>query len=907
MKFLKTRISKTWKKLRPLHHEPMWKKILKWIAIGILGGIIATSIFITILIFTLPSISDISSVNFEESTIIYDREGNQLYAIHGEENRVAIDLEDISTYLVDATVATEDDDFYSHMGFDLKSLARAFINNLLGEPVSGASTITQQFIKNTFLTPEKSYIRKIKELILAIKMEIFFTKDEILEMYLNEIPYGNNAYGAQLAAQTYFDKDASELTLAESAILAAIPNAPTYYSPYGNHKYSTIDVEFTAEQLEDRDINQESDLDYDEYSMGLIGQTYELSEDDIIYVPGRIDTVLDRMVKEDMITEAEMLDALQEAQEIEFKPYEENIQAPHFVLYVKQLLEDEYGTELVEQGGLKVYTTLDPDMQTAAEEAVEEYKESNLENYGASNAALVAIKPDTGQILAMVGSADYFDEDIDGNVNIVTRLRQPGSSFKPFVYALAFLNRYSPATVLYDVQTWFGTDLPSNYDGEFWGPMSMREALAQSRNIPAAKAFFLAGGEEAIVDFVEDLGVESLNHNGDYGWPLALGSGEVTMLELVNAYLVFAAGGNYIEATPILKIENAEGEVLEQWEEGESTQVLDPQVAYLINDVLSDTEYRLGPNLTVAGQVNAAKTGTSDKKLDNGNILPNNCWTVGYTTDLVAGVWTGNADGTTMYYNASGYSTAAPIWKKFMDTALAEYASTDFPKPEGIKEVAVSVATGKLPSDETPSEAIKTEVFASFAIPTEIDDAYVTYEVDKESGKIATEYTPAESIEEKTFRIYATLFPEYGTWATGVATWVANQVLEEAFELPPTETDDIHTAETMANAPSITITSPTSLSTIETGTTEIEVEIDAPNGVDKVVFYVNGTLQFATKTAPYTGQIRLASTYSTTTIEITAEIYDAYYYTSESTIEVKVTNAGEGDEETEEIEAEEEA
>ncbi|OIP82066.1 hypothetical protein COW94_00565 [Candidatus Peregrinibacteria bacterium CG22_combo_CG10-13_8_21_14_all_44_10] len=900
MKFIKTRISKTWKRLRPLRSEPLWKKALKRMGIGILGAGTTLFLLLLILIVTLPSVSDLADVNLEESTIIYDREGGQLYAIHGEENRVAVDLAEISSYLADATVATEDDDFYSHIGFDIKSLARAFANNLLGKPVSGASTITQQFIKNTFLTPEKSYIRKIKELVLSVKLEIFFTKDEILEMYLNEIPYGNNAYGAQLAAQTYFDKDATDLTLAESAILAAIPNAPTYYSPYGNHKYSTIDIEFTEDQLASRNINAESDLNYDEYSIGLIGQTYELSTDDIVYIPGRIDTVLERMVKEEMITEADMLSALQEAQTIEFKPKEENIIAPHFVFYVKQLLEDEYGTELVEQGGLKVYTTLDPVMQTAAEEAIAAYKDSNLTNYGATNAALVAIKPDTGQILAMVGSADYSDEEIDGNVNIVTRLRQPGSSFKPFVYALAFLNRYSPATVLYDVQTWFGTDLPSNYDGQFWGPISIRKALAQSRNIPAIKAFFLAGGEEAIVNFVGELGIDSLNSDGNYGWPLALGAGETTMLELVNGYLVFAAGGNYLEATPILKIENAEGDILEQWEDGGATQVLDPQVAYLITDVLSDTTYRLGPNITISGKVNAAKTGTSDKKLDNGNILPNNCWTIGYTTDLVAGVWAGNADGTTMYGNASGYSTAAPIWKKFMETALADYPSTPFPKPEGIKEVAVSTATGKLPSANTPSEAIRTEIFASFAIPTEIDDAYVKYSVDTESGKIATEFTPPESVEEKVFRIYSSLFPEYTTWATGVATWVANQVVSGAVELPPTETDDIHTAETMANAPSITIVSPSALSTIATGTTDVEVEIDAPNGIDKVEFYVNGSLQFLTKTDPYTGQIRLASTYSTTTIEVTAKVYDEYDYTSESSIELKVVNSEDAEETTEE-------
>lgn len=893
--FIKKKIRYPLEKLRPLSHHGKAHKMARWLTIAAIygcGGIfVALATFIIILNFSLPSIYSLADMNLEESTIIYDREGNQLYAIHGEENRVSIELDEISPYLIDATIATEDDDFYKHLGFDMKSLARAFVNNLLGKPVSGASTITQQFVKNTFLTPEKSYIRKIKELILSVKLELFFSKDKILAMYLNEIPYGNNAYGAELAAFTYFDKDATDLTLAESAILAAIPNAPTYYSPYGNHKYSTIDVEFTEEDLEDRGITAEEDLDFSEYSIGLIGQSYELGEGNFVYIPGRIDTVLDRMVKEEFISEGDMITALQEAQEIEFKEYAENITAPHFVLYVKQLLEDKYGTEVVEQGGLKVFTTLDPDMQEYAEEAVETYKESNLENYGATNAALLAIKPETGQILAMVGSADYFDEEIDGNVNIVTRLRQPGSSFKPFIYALAFLERYTPATVLYDVQTSFGPDKPNNYDGEFLGPLSIREALAQSRNIPAAKAFFLAGGEEAIVDFVEGFGVESLNDDGDYGWPLALGSGEITMLELVNAYTVFTNQGNYIEASPILKIENADGEVLEQWEEPEPIEVLDEQIAYLITDILADTEYRLGTNLTVAGHTNAAKTGTSNKKLDNGNILPNNAWVMGYTTELVAGVWAGNADGSTMNWNATGYSTAGPIWKHFMDLALADYEQTDFPRPDDIKDVAISTASGKLPSDETPSEAIKTEIFASFAVPTEIDNSYITLEIDKESNLIANEYTPDETRKEVTYRIYESLFPEYITWASGVEAWVAQQVEEEELELPPEEEDDIHTAQTASRAPTITITSPTALSTIPTGSNEVEVEIDALNGLQKVEFYVGDSLQYTATEAPYTGKIRLASTYSTTTVEITAKIFDEYNYTDESTIEVKVTKS----------------
>ena len=274
MSFIKNKIRYPLERLRPEHHHRGLNRLIRWLSILTIYCLFGFAGFLFFIIFifnlTLPSVHELANVNLQESTIIYDREGNQLYAIHGDENRVAIELETMSPYLIDATIATEDDDFYKHWGFDVKSLSRAFINNVLGKQVSGASTITQQFIKNTFLTPEKSYVRKIKELILAVKLEIFFSKNEILEMYLNEIPYGNNAYGSQLAAYTYFDKEASELTLAESAILAAIPNAPTYYSPYGNHKYSTIDVEFTEEDLQKRKIKAEDDLDFSEYSIGRI-------------------------------------------------------------------------------------------------------------------------------------------------------------------------------------------------------------------------------------------------------------------------------------------------------------------------------------------------------------------------------------------------------------------------------------------------------------------------------------------------------------------------------------------------------------------------------------------------------------------------------------------------------------
>ncbi len=863
------------------------------------GFVMISFLYFLWLLLTFDPLSGIP----RDSTLIMDREKNLLYTIHGEENRKTVDsLSEISPQAVDATLAIEDDQFYHHFGIDIPGLIKAVFAQIGIGSARGGSTITQQFVRNEYLSLEKSYIRKYREIMMSFVLEMKFSKDQIMLMYLNEIPYGNNAYGIELAAERYFGIKASELDLAQAAILASIPNAPTWYSPYGEHKYTTLTFELTPEILGDRKITGEEDLEEDEFNRGLIGQTFTLPDGSTFYLKGRTDIVLERMQELGMITETELETARDEIQKTEFTAYRYTIEAAHFVMWVKQMLEDKYGKEVVEQGGLRVYTTLDPDFQKAAEEAVAEQWQKNKDNYGIDNAALVSVQPQTGQILAMVGSASYLPDEeksvVDGQVNMITSYRQPGSSFKPFVYALAFLNQYTPATVIYDVLTHFGPDTPKNYEGGFEGPLTMREALGGSRNIPAAKTYFLAGQQENIIPFVQKLGLESVPDDGDFGYTLALGTAEVSPLEMAEAYGVFANNGTKIPLSAILKVETSDGTVLEQWDESkvEKTQVLDPQVAYLVNDILSDPSVNIGPGVYLDAIDNAAKTGTPTDSV-TGNAKDG--WIAAYTPTLVTIGWSGNADGTPMSSAGEAYYTIAPIWKNYMNKVINRLEPTEWVRPSGIKDVAVSKASGKLPGANTPSEMIHTEIFADFAVPTEIDDAFQTLKIETVTNRLATEYSPTDVIEEKAFRIYK---EDWSNWQSDIDAWVK----EQAFELPPTEyADDIHNAETAANVPSVTIVSPSTLSSVskESKTVEITVEIgDVGNGLTEVEYTVNGVLPYHASQAPYNGKIRIPITAQEgDVLEVQAKAIDQYGYSGTSTIELRVDSSSSSDESTLEL------
>ncbi|MBI2639105.1 transglycosylase domain-containing protein [Candidatus Peregrinibacteria bacterium] len=882
----------------PALHEPFWKRAFAWLILGsvtfILAGLFLFTVTVAFLSIGLPDVRNFDKLAGVESTIILDREGGILYTIHGEENRKYVPLSEISPFLQKATIAIEDDEFYEHSGFDIPGIAKGILYEVFGIGTRrGGSTITQQLAKNAFLSAKRSYLRKLKELILAIRLERAYDKNKILELYLNRIPYGNNAYGAELASKMYFGKSASSITLGEAAILASLPKAPTYYSPYGPNAYSKLERELNPAKLAAGNFPKTvTDISDRDYTIGLVGRDITFSETDRLYIPGRADLVLKRMEELDLISEEEKAAATNEIQHIDFQKYKERIRAAHFVFYVRSLLEEQFGKDLIEQGGLQVYTTLDPNLQAAAEDIVAQQIEKSKEQHGVTNAALFAMSAKTGEVLAMVGAADYFDEEARGNVNHVFAKRQPGSSFKPIVYAQAFTKGYAPATVIYDTPTNFGSNYkPQNFEGGFKGPMPIRQALGQSRNIPALKTYFLAGEEGEIVGLANKMGISTLSPNGNYGPPLAIGAGEVKLSEMVQAFSVFANSGVKRDFYSILKVVDREGDVIYERkpEDHPDQPVLDPQAAYLVNSILSDKSVYLGGYLDVAGHTTAAKTGTSNKEITPVKILPSNLWTVGYTPSLVAGVWAGNSDGAAAKGNADGYNVAAPVWSKFMTEALKNQPDESFPVPDGIKHVKVSRASGKLPTPDTPEYATATDVFASFSVPTELDDIYKMIEVNKLDNLLPNEFTPKEQIEKKLFMNHRDPITDYGRWLSGIKEWLAKKRTEEPTypDFPPTETTKIFTAETAKNPPQITIISPAAFSTIDGRDIQVEVDVEAKNGIDRVIFSFDdrNLPSSVQRKPPYTGKVHFPKSTKTGTHMITAKLFDKVGYVADAKVE----------------------
>ncbi|MEK7555565.1 MAG: transglycosylase domain-containing protein [Patescibacteria group bacterium] len=592
----------------------------------------------------LPNPEQFANRQIAQSTKIYDKTGEiLLYEIHGEEKRAIIPFMEIPEYVKQATIAIEDQNFYNHPALDWRSMIRAFSVNLLrGRVVQGGSTITQQLAKNAFLTSEKTFSRKIKEMILSYWLERRYSKDEILNMYLNQIPYGANAYGVEAASQTYFNKPAKDLGLAEAAVLATLPKAPSYYSPWGTH----------VDELESR-------------------KNY----------------VLNQMFGLKFIDEEEKTRS--QNKELKFtSPNIGSIKAPHFVMMVREYLNNKYGEEEVEKGGMKITTTLDWPLQEIAERIIKEGAERNEELYKGKNASLVAQDAKTGQILALVGSRDYFDIKNDGNFNVASQgLRQPGSAFKPFAYVTAFKKGYSPETVIFDLPTEFDTSgnplksyQPENFDQKFRGPINFRQALAQSINIPAVKVLYLANIDDTLKT-AQDFGITTLKERSRYGLSLVLGGGEVKLIEMIGAYSVFSQEGIKHQQSLILNIEDSQGKTLEKYSD-QATAVIEPQPAKLINNILSDQEARKALfqnsfDLTVFSDREVAlKTGTTNNYKD--------AWAIGYTPSLVVGVWTGNNNNQPMQKQGGSILAAVPIWHNFLNEALVSQPFESFNKPEPI-------------------------------------------------------------------------------------------------------------------------------------------------------------------------------------------------------------------------------
>lgn len=854
----------------------------------------------------LPSVRNTDKLLGAESTKIYDVNGKVLYTVNGEENRENIPSEQIPEVVKQATIAIEDDRFYKHNGIDLGGILKAMLSELgIGSP-RGGSTITQQFIKNAVLSSERTYTRKLKEIILASRLERRYSKDDILTMYLNKIPYGGTAYGVEKAAETFFNKKAKDLELPEAVVLASLPNAPTYFSPFGNHVYTTLDKDFTTDELKKRKIKKISDLYENEYSYGLIGQNITLANGETIYMPGRVDEVLKKMEDMNYITEDEKNAARLATHEIVFPPYRSSIKAPHFVFYVKELLELKYGKEMVENGGLRVFTTLDYDLQTEAEKIVAAQAPSNASRFKANNLALVSIEPTTGYVKAMVGSADYFNQEINGSVNMTTSLRQPGSSFKPIVYATAFKEKVGPGTVLYDVPTKLGEDTPKNYDGGFVGPISVRRALGQSRNIPAIKAYYLAGQQDAIITQAELMGITTLDRRVDYGWPLSLGSGEVKMIDMAEAFGVFANGGYRVDVNPILKVEDKNGKILEDYTKAvpKKVQALDPQIAYLVSNILSDKTVNLGSALNLTdGRVAAVKTGTSTKRLNETEVYPSNLWTVGYTPDLVTAVWAGNSDGTEMALNADGYNAAVPVWNKFMTFALKEKPKVDFKKPKGIVSVQVSKLSGKLPNKHTPDNLITTDIFASFNAPTETDDSFFVATVDDRNNKNPNKYCPQDHVKEIVFWNPKSEIPGFLNWDGEVAAWFTGLDEEKrtAFNAsynlgdnirvghPVDEESELCREEYANKSLSIAVTAPASGDEVPRGTQPMEVAVEAEAGIDRVEYYLEDSIQYTATSAPYNGNVRIPPTMKTgQLVNVKVKLVDVNGYTKDANLQLRI-------------------
>lgn len=675
----------------------------------------------------IPDISSLQERKITQSAKIYDRTGTVLLDDLGDNiTRTLVPLSDISINVQHATLAIEDAEFYDHGGIRISSIIRAVLANLIpGGYTQGGSTITQQVVKNSILTTDKTVSRKLKEWVLAVKLDQALPKDKILELYLNENPYGGSLYGIEEASMTFFGKHARDVSLTEAAYLAAIPQAPTYYSPYGNNR----------DKLETRK-----------------------------------NLVLTRMRELGYISESELEKS--KAEKIEFQPPSvQGIRAPHFVFFVREQLEKEFGQRALEENGWRVITTLDADLESKGEELAKKYATENAEKYNASNASILALDPKNGDILAMVGSRDYFDKTIDGNVNIAVAKRQPGSSFKPFVYAAAFMKGYSPDTVLFDVQTQFSSEcppestsdkapcyFPENYDHQYRGPITLRSALAQSINTVAVKTLYLVGISDAL-RIARSIGINTLEGPDRYGLTLVLGGGEVTLLDLTSAYGVFANEGVRTPYRSVLKIEDRSGAVIKEY--GTSPeQVLPATVALNISDVLSDNEARtpaFGSNsaLYIPGHHVASKTGTTNDYRD--------AWIIGYTTGISVGAWAGNNDNTPMEKKVAGF-IIAPLWNEFMRYALTKYQDQPFPEAlpltnESDKPIIRGIWQG---SDVARTDLNGNPVPDTYSGPTRnkvtVNVHSILYWVDKSNPKGPRPENPNND-------------PQFPRWEYGVRKW----------------------------------------------------------------------------------------------------------------------------------------
>lgn len=749
----------------------LFSKISTYIFFGTVGTIIFTIILFAWMSRDLPRPGKLSPSNLTQSTRIFDRNGILLYSVYTSENRIYIPLSDIPKSIQEATIAVEDKDFYKNEGFSLSGYLRALRDVILFRRLTGGSTITQQLVKNTLLTSERTIPRKIKEFILAIQVDRKYDKNQILELYLNAVSYGGTAVGVEAAAQSYFGKSAKELNLLESVIVAGFPQRPSYYSPYGPQPQAYIE---------------------------------------------RSKQVLRRMREDNYITKKQEEETSRELANIKFLAPTQGIKAPHFSFYVKDLLIKKFGEEMVEQGGLQVATTLDYKLQQQAEKIVKE-EVDNAKNLKVGNGASMAINPKNGEILTMVGSKDFFaTESASSQFNVAVQgLRQPGSAIKPVTYATALEKGYTASTLLMDAKVIFPNQgekdyVPVNYDGKFHGPVQMRFALGSSINIPAVKMLALVGIKNMLTT-AHNLGLSTLAPTDEnitrFGLAITLGGGEVRLIDLAVAYASFANGGLKVEPISIIKVTDNKGKVLFENKETENKKrVLPAEVAFIVSHMLLDNNARLitfGENsfLNVRGRTIAVKTGTTDDKRDN--------WTIGWTPNLLVATWVGNNDNSPMGNVASGVTGAAPIWRRIILEALKGKADEQFEKPDNVIALTIDGLGGGTPVDGQPT---RTEYFIKGTEPRIPSPIYKELKVSKaDTGKLASDSEIEKGeYEVRKFIAFSENDPTSSDgknrWQEGINEWINQDHKDDPLYHPPSEKSTRVITATPTPSPTPTLT-----------------------------------------------------------------------------------------------------
>jgi membrane peptidoglycan carboxypeptidase len=690
----------------------------------------------------LPTPGKLVTSKYKDATRIYDRNHVLLYSVYQDENRTYVGFSQIPKQLQQATIAIEDRNFYSDSGFSLTGMLRAVKNMALGGGLQSGSTITQQLVKNVLLTDQQTLSRKVKEIILSIQVDKKYSKNQILEMYLNNIPYGGTAIGVEAAAEQYFGKNVQQLDLAQCAFLAGLPQGPSLYSPFSGTKY-------------------------------YLNRTQE---------------VLNAMVTTGDITQKQADSAYKEIAAYKFSHNATNIKAPYFVMYVRKLLDDKFGEQMVANGGLQITTSLDYSIQQKAQSIVTG-EINGLKAYHVGNGAAVVTDPKTGEILAMVGGKGYFgtptpdgctpgkDCTFDPNVNAALSLRQPGSSMKPIIYSVAFEHGYTPASMIMDVQTNFKAQasdpdyIPVNYSGKFIGPVQIRFALGNSLNIPAVKTLARVG-IKPVMQQAYNMGINNWQPTPEnlasVGYSLVLGGREVTLLDETTAYGVFANEGIRQDPVALLKVTDSQGNVLYQYQPTQGPRVLPADVSFLISHILSDNNARImdfGPNswLVISGHTVSVKTGTTDMKRDN--------WTVGYSPSYVVGVWVGNDDNEAMNQAiSSGETGASPIWNKIMTAVLKGKPDQEEPKPSDVTAIQIDAFAGGLPH---PGQPTRSEYFINGTQPTTESPVYQNkdgkdYLVFRESDPVSTD--------------------GQNRWQQGIDAWIEQNHKDDPMYHPP---DDV--------------------------------------------------------------------------------------------------------------------